>query len=290
MKSFGYLDLGATLYVPVLHPNLSQILLREKYPFLRSIVICLEDSTAECDVARGMQLLRTLLESFVPSDLIVFVRPRNPEILGTMLQMPGIERIDGFALPKFGTYVASYLQLMRPNDYPLMPILETDSVFDTDRLRDMARELEPFKARVTVIRVGGEDILSQLGMLRNCERTLYEILPLYLVLSQIITIFRPAGFEIASPVVSCYGNPATLIRELEGDVEHQLFNKTCIHPRQVEVIQHAYRVSQEDFDTAQNILHDARAVFGADERMLEKAPHSAWARNVVRRYATFGVK
>lgn len=289
MRDFDYLDLGATLYVPILHRNLPQILNRQKYPFLRSIVICLEDSTAEEHVAEGMARLATLLQAYTPTDLIVFIRPRNPQSLASILTMPGIGRIDGFALAKFGPEAQAYLALMQAHPtFRFMPILETDVVFDPEGLRALAQMLQQYRERIGVIRVGGEDILGRLGMLRNCHRTLYEILPLYLVLSQIIMIFRPLGFEIAAPVVSCFGDPDMLWRELEGDVEHRLLNKTCIHPGQVATIHRAYAVTHADLSAAQAILDDQRAVLGTGSRMLEKAPHTAWAENVLRRHTKYG--
>ena len=44
------LSLGATLYMPATRPDLWQVVNGEKYPELRSLVICPEDAVSEHEV------------------------------------------------------------------------------------------------------------------------------------------------------------------------------------------------------------------------------------------------
>ena len=291
MRKIDYFELGATLYIPIMHKNLESILLRKKYTFLKSIVICLEDSTALCDVEKGMELLQSLLKYFEQTSLKVFIRSRNIDNLREILLFDGINKIDGFAIPKFDTTnISEYLTIfIKANTFYIMPILETKDVFNSKKLYSILTELEPFKERVLVIRVGGEDILSKLSSIRDCNKTMYEIMPLYLVVSNIINTFMPNGFYVSSVVHSCFQNYETLDRELINDKEHQLFSKTSIHPKQIERIQASYRVTKNELSIAEKLLNEDEAIFAQNGRMYEKSTHSNWAYTILKRYKYFGI-
>jgi len=291
MRKIDYYELGATLYIPIMHKNLELILSRDKYPYLKSVVICLEDSTASCDMVEGMKRLKRILKSFKRSDLKLFIRPRDIDNLLEILKFKRIEQVDGFALAKFDTSnVANYLSIfIQKNKFYIMPILETKDVFSSLKLHDILKELEPFRDRVLVVRVGGEDILSMLGMMRDCSKSIYEIMPLYIILSTIINIFKPNGFNVSSAVSACFADYDTLKRELCSDKEHQLFNKTCIHPQQVEIIQNSYRVSSDEYSIANRLLNKNEAIFSQNGRMYEKTTHSNWAKSIIHRYNNYGV-
>ena len=77
MREIDYYELGATLYIPILHKNLEDILSRRKYLYIKSVVICLEDSTPLCDIPEGMSRLKEILEDFSINSLKVFIRPRD---------------------------------------------------------------------------------------------------------------------------------------------------------------------------------------------------------------------
>ena len=170
-----------------------------------------------------------------------------------------------------------------------MPILETKDVFSSFKLHDILKELKPFKERILVIRIGGEDILSMLGMMRDCKKSIYEVLPLYIILSTIINLFKPNGFEVSSAVNACFQDEKTLLRELESDKEHQLFNKTCIHPKQAQTIQDSYKVLIDDYEVAIKLIEGTEAIFSHKGRMYEKTTHSNWAKSIVSRYQNYGV-
>ncbi len=292
MKKIDYFELGATLYIPVMHKNLEDILKGTKYPFLKSVVICLEDSTALCDIPEGMKRVERILDGFEPFGLKVFIRPRNIENLKDILKFKNIDMVDGFALAKFDTSnISEYLSIfIAQNHFYLMPILETKDVFSHLKLAHIMNELEPFKERILVVRMGGEDILSMLGMMRSCDKTIYEILPLYLVLSTIINLFKANGFNVSSPVFTCYEDTKTLRRELESDSEHQIFNKTSIHPKQVESIQESYKINADEKYVADKLLKENGAIFSHRGRMYEKTTHSNWAKSILKRYENYGVR
>jgi len=295
LRAIDYFSLGATLYLPMNHKNVLPILKRKKYPELRSVVLCLEDSISKKDVPSAMSFLEKMLkeELFKQTELKVFIRPRDIENLKKMINMKNIEKlIDGFAIPKFDTENASqYLSIfIKHNNFHIMPIIETKDALSSVRLSRIATELEPFKDRVLSVRIGGEDILSLLHMMREESKTLYEIMPLYLVFSTIINLFKSNGFNVSSPVYACFGRDDIFSHELQGDVEHQVFNKTIIHPDQIDIIHHAYQPTKDEVKIAQKLLHGDEAVFGINGRMYEKATHSNWAKNIQKRAFFYGVK
>ena len=53
--------LGATLYMPATRTDLLSVVLGEKIPSLRSLVICLEDAVSESDVGYALDNLQRLL-------------------------------------------------------------------------------------------------------------------------------------------------------------------------------------------------------------------------------------
>ena len=290
MREIDYYELGATLYIPILHKNLEDILSRRKYLYIKSVVICLEDSTPLCDIPEGMSRLKEILENFSINSLKVFIRPRDIYNLKDILEFKNIEMVDGFALAKFGTVnISEYLSIfIKQNDFYIMPILESVDVFDNSKLQIISRELEPFRDRVLTIRVGGEDILSMLDMMRDSSDTLYQIMPIYMVLSNIINVFRPNGFHISSVVYSSFSNIEVLEDELMEDIKHNLFNKTSIHPKQIEIIHKSYRVSSDDYEIAKNLLTTSKAIISINGRMYEKSTHSNWAKSIIKRYENYG--
>ena len=62
------------------------------------------------------------------------------------------------------------------------------------------------------------------------------------------------------------------------DVEAGFVGKTAIHPRQVAVIDAAFRVGADELAEAERILASEAAVFQSRGAMCERAPHARWAR------------
>jgi citrate lyase beta subunit len=283
--------LGATLYIPVLRPNLIEICLGSN-PELRSIVVCLEDSLREDEVdaarARFSSFLLTL--NTITPNLTIFARPRDVNMLAWMVRLPGIDAIDGFVLPKIeSNNIAHWLSIMVSTNHLFMPTIEGAEAFDRSALEQLCNQLLPFRERVTAIRIGGNDILNILGVRRSKHRTAYDG-PLGAVIRDMAATFIPAGFAVAAPVFEHYASLELLREEVEQDIEHGLLTKTAIHPSQVDVIHQCYQPSACDLHEAQTILEaDAYAVFGSNGSMCEPATHRRWAGNVIARAETFGI-
>lgn len=62
-------------------------------------MVCTEDALAERDVDSTLEWLKSSI-ILQPVALQRFLRPRNPSVLGKLLQLEGIESFDGLVLPK----------------------------------------------------------------------------------------------------------------------------------------------------------------------------------------------
>lgn len=294
------LELGASLYVPSIRSDLSAISTRERYPFLRSVIFCTEDGIAPEDLGESMDNLRRLLARLADSSrkprfetLRRFVRVRSPEVLADLLRMKGVDRLDGFVFPKIHSgNVDDYFSLLEGAPrFQVMPTLETVEVFDPGCMRDLRDRLleERYRTRILSMRVGGNDLLNLLGLRRPNSGTIYET-PLSGTLSQLVTIWRPHGFNLTGPVCELLEDRALLSKETKQDLGIGLFGKTAIHPKQVPVIESAYRVSEEDHLLALQLLENGTpAVFRFNDAMCEPATQRRWALATVERARIYGV-
>ncbi|MDR1036169.1 MAG: HpcH/HpaI aldolase/citrate lyase family protein [Deltaproteobacteria bacterium] len=288
-KSLKY---GATMYMPALRTDLAEAGNGEKFPGLRSVVFCTEDSVREEDLPLALENLRSALSRLRDGGIFRFVRPRDPAVLEAVLSMRGIGRITGFVLPKAdrGTLPAYFALLERREAFEIMPILETPAVFDPwelARLRDYLVG-SPVRDRITALRIGGLDLFSILRLRRDIDRSIYES-PVGHAIDGLITCFKPAGLELTAPGFEGLESPGVLAGELELDIGRGLYSKTAVHPCQVETINSSYRARTDELEAAGAILDPARpAVFRLNGRMCEKAVHTAWARETVERARIFG--
>ena len=285
--------LGASLYVPTTHKDLLAIARGDKLGHLRSVIFCTEDAIAERDLSYALFNLSLALQNMGEhSATLRFVRVRNAEVLGRVLQMPGAHKLSGFVLPKTTRHnLASYVGQLGHTQHLLMPTLETADVFDDTEMRRLCRSLlaPALRPRILALRIGGNDLLALLGLRRPAQGTIYQT-PLGPVIGRLVTIFRPHGFQLSAPVFEQLAQTAWLDTEIAQDVAHGLTAKTAIHPDQVVQIERHYQVTQADLELAQRIIEPgSAAVFRMQDAMCEVATHGAWAHAVVERARQFGI-
>lgn len=291
----GY-EIGATLYMPVLHPKVREIVSGAVPAPSSSIVLCLEDALHESEVARGVETLVDLL-AMAPGrrpnrSPQLFVRPRSYDMATRLRAMRRIGRIDGFVAPKVRVEtLPDWISLLAGSDLRLMPTIETAEFFDPARLVAMRDLIVGSGAdRVAALRLGGNDLLGTMGLRRQRGVTSYEG-PLGWFLSMAASILISSGVPVAAPVFDVIDDVETLRREVERDVAMGFVSKTAIHPSQVPVIDAAMSVSPEEDEAARAILQEeARAVFQIGGVMCEPATHAGWARRVQARAEVFGVR
>ncbi len=291
------MSLGATMYVPVLHPDIRDIVLGLRYPALKSVVLCLEDALLASDTHRGLGLLARLLLDLgglagMPRRPWLFVRPRNLDMARAICGLPGIARIDGLVIPKLRIeHVQDWWRLAAEADLRLMPTLECAWVLDPGALAAFASHLDTQPPhRTLALRIGGNDLLATLGLRRIRGETIYDG-PLAWALAQIMCQLGSRGHALTAPVFDVLDDPETLRRESVRDAAFGFVGKTAVHPDQIGVIHRAFCVSRDDMELARRTLDSAAgAVFRASGLMLEPATHRAWAERIEMRAAAYGIE
>jgi citrate lyase beta subunit len=264
---------------------------------VRRIVVCTEDSVSEGDLPEALTNLKSFLPLIKPNtDVAIFIRVRNPDVMKQVLEMPDIDRVAGMVIPKAS-----------PDDYPLyadpiadygpsfrvMPILESARMVDRGFRTALLTTLtdERYRPNIDVLRIGGNDLMGQQGIRRDDhEFTIYDTVVGKLI-GDIVNEFRGGGgFIVTAPVFECYGIRYDVLfqREVRQHVLNNLFGQTVIHPRHLRMLWDMYRVRTTDFESAQQIVAGATAVHGHEERMDEMATHFKWAQIILARAELFG--
>ena len=294
--SLDAIALGATLYMPATREDAAARLLGpQRIAGLRSAVLCLEDAVREDGVPLALARLAATLRHIAmhppaPGDALIFVRPRDPAMLGRILALPGADRLTGFVLPKpRPATMPCWLALPFSPHHRLMPTLETREAFDPVELRALREQLLAVQGRILALRIGGNDLLHAMGLRRAAGRTVYQG-PLGPVIATLVAGFAPWGFALTAPVMERFDDPALLRAEMAEDIAHGLLGKTAIHPDQIAVIQTALAVPADLVAEAQAILSpQAPAVFAREGAMCEPATHRAWAERLLARADAFGI-
>lgn len=293
IRSLAPWALGAPMYMPAHRHDILECANGEKYPRLRSMIFCTEDAVLHSEVDSSLRHLGLCLQGFrnVP-DRFRFIRVRNPEVLARLLDLPYIDKIDGFVLPKFNSDVFhSYFDQLKDTPFHIMPTLETRDVFDVGAMTELRQALlQPdIFARILMLRIGGNDLMNLLGIRRPRHLTLYDT-PLNHVISQLVTVFKPYQFALSAPVFEYLDADDTLQKEIKRDLAHGLIGKTAIHPSQIDNIEAAYAVELEDYQMAVKLMDsNAPAVFKMHQSMCEVATHKQWAIDILNRQRCYGI-
>lgn len=288
------IELGATMYVPATHEQLWEITEGNKYPQLKSLVVCLEDAVLESDVPTAMVNLKQLLQQRLDCPNLkapaLFIRPRHVEMAKHILDWDLNNTYSGMVLPKFTLHNLVQWRAILPNHLNIMPTLETKEIFDVNHNLELSQALKYDFHKTLCLRIGGNDLLSCLHLRRPKDVTLYQT-PIGLLISQLAGLFIPAGFQLSAPVCEHIEQVHLLQDELSQDMNNGIYSKTAIHPSQLDIIHQAFQVTHEDLHDAQAILaQNAQSVFKSFGSMLEPATHKNWAEMIFLRYKNFGLK
>ena len=263
---FDSYSLGATLYMPVLHPKVAPILHGRAPAPADSLVLCLEDALAASDVPQGLSFLDDLI-SGLPGDELparTFLRPRNMHMARDLCERIRDSGIEGIVAPKVTPQtLPEWLEITRKGNLSLMITLESPEFFDPSTIvaiRDVLNRNMIDAFRVVAIRLGGNDLLSSLALRRERGVTSWES-PLGWLLSMASSILIASGYPVAAPVYDIIDDPETLQREAHRDVAAGFISKTIIHPVQAATIRQAFQVSSDDAVCAEAAINvDAPAV------------------------------
>lgn len=335
---------GATMYMPGTKDFSKKILNRE-LSGLTSIVFCFEDACPEDKVeeaeANVLHVLNTLADALdigtiTYDDLpLIFCRVRSQEEFihfSEKLTKHHIKALTGFNFPKFnahnGNVYMFYLKKLNDKYGTIiygMPIIEDQEVaFKETRMTELTgiREiLDKYKDIILQVRVGATDFSSCFGVRRGVDYSIYDILTVREILSDIINVFgRNNDYVISGPVweyfrankqmmfekLPKYGIEDCLFKrksivntEIDGLLREVILDKangfvgrTVIHPTHIRYVNAMQAVTKEEYQDAVNILHHENGgVFkGANgNKMNEVKPHTNWATKVYMKSLAYGV-
>lgn len=335
--------LGATMYMPGTK-DFTDAILTKKYPGLTSMVMCFEDACKEEDVPQAevnsihlLDVLSGKLErgeiTYSDIPLLIF-RVRTIEQFrhfSSMLQPKHIKVLGGFNFPKFnkenGEAYFSHLKELNDKFGEIiygMPILEDRSVAHKetrmDELLGIKGILDRYKEMVLNVRVGCTDFSACFGVRRDVDYTIYDILTVRDILTDILNVFaRDNEYTVSGPVWEYFriskklkfGNipkvdlqqsllrrtPLVndeadgLMRELILDKANGFIGKTIIHPSHINYVNGMLAVTKEEYEDALQILDTNGGVIksNSENKMNEIGPHHFWAEKILARASAYGV-
>ena len=283
---------GACLYTPVVHPRLRDVL-GGHIRGLQTVVLDLEDGLSPHDSKEAMRILREIISPLEPALPYAYIRPRVPEQMLEILDWGGPTRWIGFVLPKLTVdNVHSWLRPLEGSvNVRIMPILESRDVFFSDAFLDLCSVLNStaVRERIDAIRLGGADLFGALSLRHPRHRSIHDSI-LGPHLSFIAAALMARGFAVTAPVCEVLEPENVLRHEVEFAVESGFVGKTAITPRQVELINRAYAVTESELSEATTLLGTSDWVFRSRGAMCEKAPHNGWAIRIKERFEVFGIR
>jgi len=290
MNKINYIELGATLFIPAMHKDLEAVVCDDKYPELKSVLIDTEDGISSENLDNAFKSIKKLLKIYEKKKLTVFIRPRDVEALGRVLKLENIDKIDGFILPKFSLKNAQkYFELLGNYDFLVMPSIEGVELFNQNSLYELRTILLKHRKNILLVRFGLEDMLRQLKMKRSCEDSLFDYSSTSYVVGSFIATFKSAGFAISGGVYPCFKDDDGFIKDVKRDLKEGLFSKTIIHPRQIELSNELYKVTQQELREALEISNRSEAVFNQNDKMAEAITMRPYAQEIVLRAEVYGV-
>lgn len=315
--SILYYSVGALLYCPANNEHIAHSIITQKLGTDYSLALCLEDTIGDNHVAQAeaklidsIHQINENLESgffYLPK---IFIRVRCPEQITRLLESLGNDAslVKGFIIPKFSlenadNYIHTLTTANQKAKQPfyMMPIMESPTLLDLrnryDILYSLKEKLDSIEEWVLNIRVGGNDLCHLFGFRRHADETIHDIKPVSNLFSDIITVYG-MDYVVSGPVWEYYNGDhwkTGLTTELKKDKLCGFVGKTVIHPKQIDLVNAAYKVSKEDFDNAKAILSwntDSPSLVSGNarkERMDEFKTHSNWAQEILIRSEAFGI-
>ncbi|MEU7167259.1 HpcH/HpaI aldolase/citrate lyase family protein [Streptomyces morookaense] len=223
--------LGATLYSPATRSTLAADIVKQAEHGVVSMVLCLEDSIGDAEVAGAEENLVRQLTALADStrDLpLLFVRVREPgQITALMRRLgPAGRLLSGFVLPKFTEERGlPFLEALATAEAACgqrlfaMPVLESPELLHletrTETLGGIARAVEKHRDRVLALRLGVTDFCSAYGLRRAPDMTAYDVQLVASVIADVVNVLGRAdgsGFTVTGPVWEYFPQPQRMFK------------------------------------------------------------------------------
>ncbi|MFE9644145.1 HpcH/HpaI aldolase/citrate lyase family protein [Streptomyces sp. NPDC006365] len=213
--------LGATLYSPATRQRLAEDIVKQTGRGVVSMVLCLEDSIDDAEVAGAeenlVRQLRDLAERCPETELpLLFIRVRTPEQIPDLVERLGDAAwlLSGFVLPKFTEergvpFLEALTAAEAASERRLfaMPVLESpELLYRESRVETLAgifRAVDKYRDRVLALRLGVTDFCSSYGLRRAPDMTAYDVQIVASVIADVVNVLGRAdgtGFTVTGPV------------------------------------------------------------------------------------------
>lgn len=334
---------GACMYMPAIKDFTDKIL-GQSMTDLTTIVMCFEDACPEDRVEEAEQKVLRMLEQLYDAvssgeisynDLpLIFCRVRSIDQFvhfSSLLRKEHVKVLAGFNFPKFNArngaeYLLQLKLLNEQFDEILygMPILEDSRVAmkesRLDELKAIKSICNRYKDIVLQIRVGATDFSSCFGVRRGVDYSIYDIMVVRELLTDILNVFsRNNDYVVSGPVWEYFRQKKEmmfedvskvdmsdilwrhnsiindevdgLIREVILDKANGFVGRTVIHPTHVRIVNSLQAVTEEEYNDALQIINTDDGVIksNTNNKMNEIRPHTSWAEKVMARAFAFGV-
>lgn len=312
-------SVGALLYTPALNKKIADAIIAEKFNRPYSLALCLEDTIDDGSLEFAEKQVSITLKKLLKASKdrnfympMIFIRVRSSEQLLRLWKnlFEWSEIITGFIFPKYSIGNAdSYNEAMRKINAEadriiyMMPILESRDIVQYSTrnsiLFTLKSKIDSVKDLVLNIRVGGNDFSNEFAVRRHYDETIYDILPISQLMGDILTVFS-RDYILSGPVWEYFSSvndewKEGLIRELALDRLNGFVGKTVIHPKQIEVVNDALKVSRKDYEDAKAILNwdEGNLICvsksSCGERMNEVKTHGNWAAKTLILAEVYGI-
>ncbi|WP_329277512.1 HpcH/HpaI aldolase/citrate lyase family protein [Streptomyces sp. NBC_01451] len=214
--------LGATLYSPATRPRLADAIVKQVARGVVSMVLCLEDSIDDSEVADAEE---NLVREFGVLDErpdattglpLLFIRVRTPEQIPDLVRRlgPTARLLSGFVMPKFTEergmpFLEALADAEAASGRRLfgMPVLESPELMyretRVETLEGISRAVDKYRDRVLALRLGVTDFCSSYGLRRAPDMTAYDVHVVASVIADVVNMMGRAdgtGFTVTGPV------------------------------------------------------------------------------------------
>jgi len=317
MKDSGiYYSLGALLYTAADNTNIVDDIIFEKFniPFSLAFSFDTTSNDAEADKAENV-LIKTLDKLFVAKKERnfyipkLFIRVLSTAHIAHLYKKFGslLDLITGFILPDFSVsnadvyiYEMQRINSVLSTPVYILPELDGMALLDLKRryidLYSIKEKLATYEDYILNILIATGSVLNSFCVRRRVDENIYQSSPVASLLADIVTVFA-TDYILCAPAFEYYagiGWEEGLLKEIEFDKMNGFVGKTVVHPKQISIVNDAYKVSSIDYDDAQSVLDDKKIYQVCanvnDTRMNEPKIHYSWAMQVIFLAKYFGVK